>query len=166
MRQKVAKIDEIHESNKNNKQFCHVGHQIEDCKLGLFQDALLQVTCGILHQRQEVAVRIGITHVCVHFVGVPGANRFLTAVPSMKLYRLTQVYVWMVYQLYNWECVCWEHFPAKKPRETLSVRNAIGSFRLIQILNIVYVSPLTMFRPTFPSALDQPNFTSTKTMRQ
>ena len=25
---------------KNHRQFCHVGNQIEDCKLGLFQDAL------------------------------------------------------------------------------------------------------------------------------
>ena len=49
--------------------------------------------------------------------------------------------------------------------KTLSVISAIESFRLIHILTLVYLSPLTTFRPIFPTALIQPNFTSSKTMR-
>ena len=35
--------------------------------------------------------------------------------------------------------------------------NAMESFLFIQILTLVHVSPLTVFRPTFPTAVVQPN---------
>ena len=135
---------------KNHRQFCPVGNQIEDCKLGLFQDALF---AGDLRDSKSTSGGL----LCVlgshTFVPIPWMCQRQTAVShSMKLFRLTQVYVWMVYQLYNWVSVCWEHFPAKQPRETLSVINAIGSFRLISILRIVCVSPLTVFRPNIPDS--------------
>ena len=60
--------------------------------------------------------------------------------------------------------------------ETLSCNTAKGKFerhkrdRVIPSHshsdNCVFLSQLTMFRPTFPTALSQPNFTSSNTMRQ
>ena len=37
--------------------------------------------------------------------------QFLTAVQSLKLFRLTQVYEWMVYQFYILDSVFWKRFP-------------------------------------------------------
>ena len=110
----------------------------------------LQVTCRIQKQRQDLY--------CAHLdrtrlFPLRGCARskpqFLTAVPNLKLIRLTQVYVWMVGNI----------IPVCQPRGTLSVTNATESFRLIHILTIVYLSPLTTFRPTFPTAHTQPNST-------
>ena len=59
-------------------------------------------------------MRIWITHVCSHFLDVQKSEpQFLTAVQSLKLFRLTQVYVWMDYRLFNLESVSWKHYSAK-----------------------------------------------------
>ena len=63
----------------------------------------------------------------------------------------------MVYQLFNLGVRVKNTVLQKQPLEILSVTNAMESFRFIQILTIVSVNPLTMFRPTFPTAVVQPN---------
>ena len=95
----------------------------------------LQVICRIQNQRQEVCwahldhIRLFPSHGCAR-----SKPQFLTAVPSLKLFRLTQVYVWMVYQLSSFGTACWAFCLVKQPLETLCVTNARESFRLIHIL--------------------------------
>ena len=72
----------------------------------------------------------------------------------------------MVHQFFNLWSACWKHLFCKQPRETLSVINATQSFRVIYILTIAYLSQFTMFSRTFPEALIQPNFTSSKPLQQ
>ena len=51
-------------------------------------------------------------HLVFQFRGCATSKmQFLTAVKSLKLIRLTQVYAWMVYQLCNLESVFWKRFP-------------------------------------------------------
>ncbi len=124
-----------------------------------------QVTCGSQNQRQEVY--------CAHldhtrlfpFHGCARSNLQFLTVLSLKLFRLTHVHAWMAYQLFNFGCACWKHCPVSQSSETLSVIYAIESHRLSHILTFVYMSQLTMFCPTFPTAFIQTNFTPSKTMR-
>ena len=154
--------------DRKYKQLCHVGNGVGESKLGGFQDMLhSQVTCGIQNQRQEVCcayldhTRLFPSRGCAR-----SKPQFLTAVESLKLFRLTQVHVWMVYQLYNFGSAYWKDYPVDQPRETLSVTDAKESSRLIHMLTLVYLSPLTTFLATFPTAPTQPNSTSSKTLRQ
>ena len=66
--------------------------------------------------------------------------QFLTTVQSLKLFRLTQVDVLMVYQLFNFVNVCWKHYSASQQSETLSAMNAIESFSIIHILALAYLA--------------------------
>ena len=59
---------------------------------------------------------------------------------SLKLFRWTQVYVWMDYQLYNSGSVV-----------TLSFANAKESFRLAHILTMLFLNQLTMFHQKIPN---------------
>ena len=43
----------------------------------------------------------------------------LTALPSLTLFRLTQVYVWMAHQLINLENSCWELWSCKTAKGNL-----------------------------------------------
>ena len=63
----------------------------------------------------------------------------------------------MVHQLFNLGVRVKNTVLQKQPLDILSVINAMESFRFIQILTIVSVNPLTMFRPTFPTAVVQPH---------
>ena len=139
---------------KNHKQFCHVGNHIEDCKLGLFQDALF---AGDLLDSKSTSGGL----LCVlgshTFVPISWMCQRQTAVShSSADYEIISLDAGLrrdgLPALQLGECVLGTFFPQNSPGETLSVINAIGSFRLISILRIVYVSPLTMFRPTFPTA--------------
>ena len=123
----------------------------------------LQVVCEIQNQRQEVyCVCIGRTIFptscatsilqCLH-----------TAVMSLIKFRLTQVYVWMDFQLFNFGSVSWKHYPVRQPKGTLSVTNAKESFCLIHILTNVHLSKLATFHPTFPTAPIQPDSANSKT---
>ena len=120
----------------------------------------LQATCGIQNQRKEVYCSY-LDHTPHSIIVREAGPQFLTAVQSLKFFRLTQVYVWMVYPVLQfWECVL-----GTFSRETLIVTNAKESSRLIHILTIVYLSQLTTFRPTFPTVLTQPNSAYSKTLR-
>ena len=71
--------DDINQT-KNFIQFCRVGNQIEDCKLGLFQDASFAGDLRDLKFNvRRFTVRIWTTHVCSNFVDV----QFLTAMQSL-----------------------------------------------------------------------------------
>ena len=98
---------------------------------------------------------IWVTHVSSHFVDVQEAFfPFLTAMQSLKFFRLMQVYVWTDRQLINSGSVAWKRFPVSQPTETLSLKNAKQSSRVIHMLTSVYLRQLVMFRPT---AHTQPN---------
>ena len=116
----------------------------------------LQEACGIQHQRQGGLLRIWITHVFVFISWICEKQaQFFTAGQSLKGFRLKQVYVRMV--LFSLRSVCcWIHCIVDQPREIVSVMDARESFRLIHILTLVYLSPSTTFRPTFPTAPTQP----------
>ena len=88
----------------------------------------LQATCETQNQRQEVYCAY-LDHTRLFpFRGCARSKpQFLTAVPSLKLYRLTQVDVWMTRKLFNFGSVCWERYSVSQPRETLSVTIAKGS---------------------------------------
>ena len=95
----------------------------------------LQATCETQNQRQEVYCAYLDDTRLFPFRGCARSKpQFLTAVPSLKLYRLTQVDVWMTRKLFNFGSV-------------------------IHTLTSVYLSPLTTFHPTFPTVLTQPNST-------
>ena len=81
--------------------------------------------------------------------------QFLIAVESLNLFRLTLIYVWMAYQLYNLENVSWKRHPQSQPRETLSVTHAKESFRLTHILTLVFSSQWTKFHPSCPTVHTQ-----------
>ena len=87
-------------------------------------------------------------------------SQFLTAVQSLKLFRKTKVDVWRDCQLSSFGSACWKHCLVKQPRGIFRVMKAKDSFRPSHILTLVYLSQSTMFRPTFPKALIQPNPTS------
>ena len=107
----------------------------------------VQVTCGTQNQCQEACWAYWIAYVCSHFVDVQEANRsFLTAVSSLKIFRLMQVDEWMVYQRFNFGNVCW-NYHLDQPRRTLSVINAIESFFLIHILIFVYFESIDPIPP-------------------
>ena len=98
----------------NCRQFWHEVNQIEDAKLGLFHNASF---AGDLRHSEINVTRFdahSITCVCSFFLcGCARIKpRFLTAaVPCLKLFLQTQVYVWMGYQLFNLEIVSWKHYP-------------------------------------------------------
>ena len=52
--------------------------------------------------------------------------QFLTAVQSLKLFRWTQAYVWMDYQLVKFGNVCWKHSPVSQPRGNLECHTREG----------------------------------------
>ena len=66
--------------------------------------------------------------------------QFLTAVQCLKSCRLMPIYVWMVYQLFNFGSLSWKRYPLSQSRITLSVTSAMASFRLIHIQTIVYLT--------------------------
>ena len=91
-----------------NKQLCHVGNQLEDCTLGPFQDASLasDLRDSHINVRRFYCAYLDHTRLFPFHGNARGKPQFLTSVPSLKLLRLTQVYVWMVFQLFNLgECV-------------------------------------------------------------
>ena len=96
----------------------------------------LHVTCEIQNQRQE-----GYCAYVDHIRLIPSRgcaeckSQFLT-MPSLK-FHLTQVYGWMLYQLFKSGSACWKHYPVSQPRVTLSVTKTKGSFRLIPSLTIL-----------------------------
>ena len=90
-----------------------------------------------------------ITHVSSHFVDVQEAFfPFLTAMQSLKFFRLMQVYVWMDRQLINSGIVAWKRFQVSQPTETLSLTNAKQSSRVTHMLTSVCLRQLATFRPT------------------
>ena len=127
----------------------------------------LQVTCKVQNQRQEVyCAYLGHTRL-FQFRGCARSKpQFLTAVQSLQLFRWTQVYVCMDYQLLNFRNVSWKHFPVSQALETLSVTHAKESCRLIHILTLVFLSQLTTFHRTFPRVHTQPKSSYSKTMLQ
>ena len=52
--------------------------------------------------------------------------------------RLTQVYEWMDYQLFNLGNVSWKHYPVSRRRVTLSVTHPKESLRLGHILTMCF----------------------------
>ena len=128
----------------------------------------LLVTSWIHNQRQEVWCACSDPTRLFSFRGCARSKpQVLTAAPSLKLFRSTQIYyVWMVDQLHNLGSVCWKRCPVDQSLETLSVANARDSLRLTHFLTLVYLSALTTLRPTFPSTPTQRHSTLSKTMRQ
>ena len=113
-------MDKFIKQTKNYRQFCHVENQIEDCKLGLFQDASY---AGEL--RDSLSSSGGL--LCIlgshTFVPISWMCKKQSAVShssaESQLFRLTQVHQWMDHQLFNLgECVL----------ETLSCQTAKGDF--------------------------------------
>ena len=47
--------------------------------------------------------------------------QFLTAVHSLKLFRLTQVHEWTAHRRFNVGNACWKRYPVSQPKETLSI---------------------------------------------
>ena len=139
--------------------------KLEDPKFGSFQDSSFAGDMpDSLIKIGRFIVRVWITHVCSEFRGCARLKpQFLTAVQGLKLLPLTQFSLLDGLQLFNLENVCCEHYRVSQPRETLSVTNAKDSFRLVHILTIVYLNPLTTFRRTFRAALIQPNSSFSKT---
>ena len=146
----------------------YVGNHIEDCKLGVFQDASF---AGDLRDSKNnvrrFAVRIRIAHASYFHMDVQEANNsFSQQVSSLKLCRVAKVHAWMFYQLFNCGSACWKHCLAKQPRGTLSVTHVKESFRLAHILTIRVLNPFTTCCPTFPTAHTRPSSTCSKRMRQ
>ena len=136
---KILRLISYINPSKDYRQFCNVGNHIEDCKLGVFQDASF---AGDLRDSKinvrRFAVRIRIAHASYFHMDVQEANNsFSQQVSSLKLCRLTKVHAWMFYQLFNFGSACWKRCLAKEPRGTLSVTHVKESFRLAHILTIV-----------------------------
>ena len=74
----------------------------------------LQVTCEIQNKRQEGYCA------CVDHVRVFEFHGCAKSKPQF----LTQVYTWMVCQLFNLGSVCWKRCPVSQPRGTLRVTSA------------------------------------------
>ena len=126
----------------------------------------LQVTCGIQNQRREAYCAYLEQSRLFQFHGCARSKpQFPTAVPSLRLFRWTQVYEWTVCQRFSLGNAYWKHCLVKQPRETLNVMNAMKSFRLIHLLMLVSLSRLTAVRPTSPTVHIQPNCASAKTTR-
>ena len=108
-------------------------------------------------------VRLWITVVCSHIVDARSEPQFLTACRVWNYFVSRKR---MFDHLFTLESVCWEHFSVSQSRGTLSVTNAKELFRLVHILAIAYVSPLTAFRPTLLTVHTKTHATYSKTMRQ
>ena len=142
--------------------------ELKMSKLGLFQDASL---AGDLRDSKSTSRGLLCVFGSHTFVPISWMCRsephLLTASQSLTLFRLTQVYVWMVYWLFNFGSASWKHCPVKLPRRTCCVTNAIESFRLVHILSTVYLSQIDHVPPNIQNNSQiQSNSTSSKTMRQ
>ena len=118
--------------NQNKKLQAIVSCAKSKCRLhtwGYSKMLHLQETCGIQNQRQVVdhayldRTRVFPSHGCAR-----SKPQILTSLPSLKLFRLTRAYVWMIYELFNFGSVCWKHDPVSQSRETLSVIDVSFTF--------------------------------------
>ena len=86
----------------------------------------MQLTCEIQCQEVYCAyfyhVRLFPFHECAR----SKTQCLLTAVPSLKLFRLTQVYVWMEYQVFSFESACVEILSCKASNGSLERRKRDG----------------------------------------
>ena len=123
---------------KNFIQFCHVVNQIEDCKLGLFQDASFAGDVRDLKINvRRFTVRVWTTHVCSNFVDVHKKQTAVShsSAESDFLTRRRFTCGWITSSSIWWMCLG-KTYPVSQPRETLSVTQAKESFRLTHILTI------------------------------
>ena len=144
-----------------------MGNQIEDCKLGLFQDASFAVdlrdsksTPGGLLCVFGSHTFVSISWICKKQTAVSHSSaesKIILLDAGLRILGLPALQCWGV---------CLGQLFSKPAKGTWSVTNVKASFRLIHILAIVYLSQLTMFHPTFPTAHTQPNSTYSKTVRQ
>ena len=130
---------------------------------------LLQVTCVIQIQRQGVnCVPLHHTRLS-RFRGCARSKpQFLTDVQSLNLLRLTQVDVWMVCWLFNFEACVGNVIQQASQGElwaSQTRQSHFVSFTFWQ-LTIVCLGQLTTFHSTFPTVRTQPNSTHSKTLRQ
>ena len=111
---RLLKLINYINQTESYRQFCHVGMKLKIATLVCSKMLHLNVICGIYNQRQEVFcacwdhTRLFPFHRCAR-----SKPQFLRAVLS-----LTQVYVWMVHQLFNLGSACWKHCPVNQPRKT------------------------------------------------
>ena len=159
-------INDINQT-KNYTQVCHVENQIEDWKLGLFQDASV---AGDLRDSKATSgglLSVFGSHTCVPMSWMcKKQNAVYHSSAEFDILSLDAVYVWMDYHRFNLGNVSCRHYPVSQPRETLSVTQAKESSRLTHILTIVFLSQLTTYLGTFPTVHTQPNSTYWQTMRQ
>ena len=95
----------------------------------------LQVTC-------ETPINVSRYIRAFQFHGCARSKpQFVTAVPSLKLFRSMQVYEWTVYQRFNSGNVSWKQY-YNKPGN--------GNFQRERVM-CFFLSQLTMSRPTFPT---------------
>ena len=124
--QKVARIDKLRQSNQELRAVKTCGKSNWRLEAWLSPRCFIcQRFAGFIINVRRFAVRV-LDHTRLFpFRGCARSKpQFLTAVPSLKLFRLTQVYVWMGCQLYNFGRVCWKHYPVHHARETWSVTHA------------------------------------------
>ena len=90
------------------------------------------------------------THVSISLV-CKKQTQFLTAVHSLKLFRLMQAHEWTVYRRLNFGLETFSSKPAEGNLEHHTRERVIPS----HILTIVYLSQLIRLRPAFPTSSRQ-----------
>ena len=145
--------DDINQT-KNFIQFCRVVNQIEDCKLGLFQDASFAGDLRDLKiQRQEVycacldPTRLFQLRGCAR-----SKPQFLTAVQSLNFSPGAGLRVDGSPALQFGECL--GKTSSKPARETLSVTYAKESFRFTHILTTFFNESIDHVPPNIPNSSD------------
>ena len=128
-----------------------MGNQIADANLVYPRMLHLQATCEIQLQRQEVYCAY------LHHTRLSQFRGCARSKPAVSHSSAESEIVTL--QLFNFWNVSWKQYPARQPRETLSVTHAKESFRLTHILTIVFLSPLATYHPTFSTVHSQPNST-------
>ena len=137
---------------KNNGDPVMWGMKLKNADMVCFKTRQSQVICGTQspHLEDDCAylrrTRLSQFHECAR------CNlQVVTTVPTLKSFRLMQVYEWTVCQRFNLGHLCWRRSSVNPPRATLSIKDATLPFTLIHILSHLFLNQLIMFRASFPT---------------
>ena len=144
----MARVENLHQSNPKTSE-SSVTRETKWKIATLFCSMMLhlQVTCEIPKSTSDGFLFV-LDHMCKKQIAVSHSS-----VEFLSLFDVL-TYGW-IFSSPVWEWCVDIIVLENEQRKLLSVTNAKDSFP-IHILTLVYLSPLTMFRPTFPAALIQP----------
>ena len=116
------------------RQFCHV-RNFWRWQTFLFRDASFADGLRDPSQRQEVCCAYSDHIRLLQFHGCARSKpQILTAVPSLKLFRLVQIHEWPAYKRFNYGTVCLKRYPISQPRGTFFA----SSTRTSHVLSLTF----------------------------